>query len=261
MGNTCGIDSIQLIDNKITSLLYIPPLTDKNLFKYLNTQYSKIFIIENNKTKIATLEINPPNLTSDKILIYVHGNSEDIYTSCLGMEHIAMSLGIKVVTFDYVGYGLSTDDNNRIPSEEGCYKAINIVMEYYMSQYSKNKMYLVGISLGSGVVVEFVHKNHWTNPIMLISPYKSIGRIVYDASYIDKMFKHNMFSTYDKIHKITCPVKIIHGKDDTLINVSHGYDIYNKLKNKSLKPEWQDGRGHSTVNMTIEHLTELINFN
>src|SRR5258705_194298 len=73
---------------------------------------------------------------------------------------------------------------------------------------------LIGQSLGTGIVIDYVSKNKWDSPIILISPYKSIISVVCDSSIVKPIDK---FQSLKKIKSITCPVKIFHGKEDKTI--------------------------------------------
>ena len=110
--------------------------------------------------------------------------------------------------------------------------------------YKKN-IILVGQSLGTGIVAEYVSKNEWTTPIVLISPYKTIASVVTDSSFKEMVDK---FKTIKKLKHISCPVKIIHGQDDNIIHISHGQEIYNKLNEScKMKPLWIPSCGHNDI--------------
>jgi hypothetical protein len=136
--------------------------------------------------------------------------------------------GLDCVCYDYVGYGLSKCANNIdivYPTEDGCYRSIEIMMDVLNKKY--DKIFLVGQSLGTGVCVDYCSKTDWIDPIILISPYKSLVRVMADSclsSTID-----SSFNILDKVPKLKCPVKIIHGKNDKLICVEHGVEILNKI--------------------------------
>jgi esterase/lipase len=110
-------------------------------------------------------------------------------------------------------------------------------------------IYIIGQSLGTGIVVDFAFKNqNFKNPIMLISPYKTLDSVVLDdessCSSIKKTL--DMFETKDKIDKIEAPCKIVHGYNDELINISHGKELFSMVKNK-LEPVWLHSTGHNDI--------------
>lgn len=54
------------------------------------------------------------------------------------------------------------------------------------------------------------------------------------------------FPSIDKIHRIHSIVLIIHGTHDDVIDVSHGFALYNRLQNQT-DPLWIDGAGHNDI--------------
>ena len=63
--------------------------------------------------------------------------------------------------------------------------------------------------------------------IILISPYKSVGKILYDSSFMNILPK---FDSESKIKTVTCPAQIYHGTNDSIIDYSHGICLYNLFK-------------------------------
>ena len=221
-----GVDSISCIDDTITDSLFRPPQRNRRMITELSLKNNyKLREIEG----ISTLEINPRNKKYNKLLIFSHGNGTDILGMSSYLESLANGIGLQVVCYDYPGYGLSEGR----PSEGKCFEAIDNVINFYRNFYSSKDILLVGQSLGTGVVMHFLATNDWTSPAILISPYKSIPRVIYDVP-LECSFRHNTFSTIYKLENITAPIKIFHGKSDELISYTHSQDIYEKLKIKKL---------------------------
>ena len=203
---------------------------------------------------ISVIKIDPSSAKkSEKIVIFSHGNGCDIYTFSNQLRCYAEKFGCAFVCYDYLGYGL-TEGN---PSEENCYSAINVVVNHYVNKVGMNNVILVGQSLGTGVTIHCANEMKWKYPIILISPYKSIARVVYDSCVTESSFSHNMFCTYKKIGLLSCPIKIIHGTNDTVINVSHGKYLYTLLKNP-LDPEWREGLGHNNIYLEERDIVPML---
>jgi len=161
--------------------------------------------------------------------------------------------------YDYIGYGLSRGS----PTEEGCYRSMEAVMRYvtYELGIKTDNIYLIGESLGTGVVVDYMYKNQWTGPTILVSPYKSIARVVLDSSLT---YPFDKFMSLDKIKNIKAPIKIIHGTADNVINISHAVKLYDNLINKKFKPLWITDAGHGIFHLfsnpsVMEHYREVLN--
>ena len=255
-----GLDYIEYINDIVISLLYHPPANTKCKILKLNYLSNvKIFFITDKKfdpnIKICVCEITPEILLSDKILIFLHGNSFDIYSSYKYLKYLSNNLGIKVLTLDYPSYGLS---KGKI-SELTCNISLEIVMKFYSDKQSK--ILLVGYSLGSAIVINYASKYKWNNPIILISPFKSIPRVLYDNILLENLIVNNKYDSYIKISNTICPIKIFHGKEDKLVDISHGYDLYNKLPNKSIKPTWYENIDHNNIlnKISLDDYTLILN--
>jgi pimeloyl-ACP methyl ester carboxylesterase len=247
MGTTTsciGLDSFSSVDRVVTANIFRPPVASSLVYKLI----PELFYIDG----IATIEIRPDHLKSDHIIIYSQGNGSDINLIRPELQLYCRLFGCPVVSYNYPGYGLCKET----PSEEKCYDAISTVLKYYLDRYEPSKILLIGRSLGTGVVVNYAWRLQWLSPIVLISPYTSIGQIV--TSYnIDCLFRHNMFRTCDKIKEVQCPVRIIHGTCDNLINVSHGAMLYSLLKHP-LDPIWKHGYGHNDIILEKSDIQDLL---
>lgn len=181
-----------------------------------------------------SLVIIYPAIPSIKYLIYSHGNRSTIINGFDYWKSISNQAQCNVIIYDYIGYGLSESIR---PSEQNCYNSLETVMDYVLItlKVPSSDIILIGRSLGTSIVVNYVAKQNWTYPIMLISPYKSICTVVIDywpISLIDK------FNSDQKISKLRCPVKIIHGMDDDFISIDHSKILYSKLYDKTFDPVW-----------------------
>ena len=249
MGNftTCPIDYFDIINEQIKNLLYPYPNTLKSNIKNLNKlAQTKIFYINNSDSKIKTCvcEIIPENLQMDQcknIIIFAHGNGCDIYTFYNYLKYLSKHLDVIVVSFDYPEYGLSIGELN----EFTCYDSLTDVVNYYL-KYNKNIL-LIGQSLGTGVIIDYVSKNNWLKPIILISPYKSIPKIIFECDIVENMITKNKIASYQKIKFVKCPIKIFHGTNDNLIDISHGIELHNLMTNKTLKPQWIKNCSHNDI--------------
>ncbi len=60
------------------------------------------------------------------------------------------------------------------------------------------------------------------------------------------------FPSIDKIHRIRSIVLIIHGTEDDVIDVSHGFALYNRIQiQHQIEPLWLDGAGHNDIEVRL----------
>lgn len=251
-----GIDSIQFIDENITYLLFQAPLSNDCAIRNLALEKNHHL---KNINGFSTLEIKPESEKAKKILIFSHGNGCDILGMKKYLKNLADNLGITVVCYDYTGYGLSKGK----PSEENCNLALESVINYYKNMYDESEITLVGQSLGTGVVSHYISKNNWKTPVILISPYKSIPRVICDIPYVESCFRHNTFSTIYNIKNIKCPLKIFHGLSDDVISCYHGKYIADNMPNKTFDPTFYPNTGHNDIleALTFQDYSKVIFYN
>lgn len=247
--STFGLDYFNIIHNTINKFVYpIPSTSPDEIIRLGNNSGTKLFNIINKRDEITTCvcEIVPTNIQShtklnDRVLIFSHGNGCDIYTFYSYAKSLGEKLGIRIIIWDYPSYGLSKGELN----ERSCCQGLFDVVHHYLKQ--TNKILLVGQSLGTGVVVDYVYKNKWSNPIILISPYKSLPQVITTSSLVENLIYKNKYASYLKISKILCPIKIFHGKSDEIIDVSHCIELYNLIPKKYFKPTLFENTGHNDI--------------
>lgn len=247
-----------VVNSIVNHFAFLPPSRTTNELKALEFSQNHNYARENNN-KISYL-VSKPNVYSvtNKCILFSHGNASDILAMSPLCDYWANSVGIDCICYDYLGYGLSKEANESTsPSEEKCYKSIGMIIKELENKY--DTIYLVGQSLGTGVVVDYCAKFDWTTQIILISPYKSLTRIVADSRLSNMI--DSSFNTMEKINNLKCPVKIFHGDADDLISITHGKEIYDNLSDKTLTPTWLRGVGHNDIlgAISLYEIKEVLN--
>lgn len=248
----CNIDSIASIDETINKVLFQPPNTDPYSIYALHNGKDVILTSakDNYGHSISIIKFYP-NINPRKYIIFSHGNGCDIYTMSEYFKFLCNSFDVCVLSYDYNGYGLS----GGLPTEENCYNCLGIVVKYVKNDLnvSEDKIVLIGQSLGTGITIHYACKYNWKSPIILISPYKSIPRVMCDSSLADCCIGNYKFKSTNKIKDLTCPIKIFHGELDQVIDISHGKYLYKMLINKQLQPVWIKHADHDNILSKIEN--------
>lgn len=248
------------IDDSIDEMIFMPPMYDFLVYNELNTEYSKLYVLKSKRNnKVPMVQIRPDyNCFPEKYIVFSHGNGSDIYSMFSYLKQLSNKLNVGILAYDYVGYGLSRDEK---PTEQKCYDSIESVVNFLIEEYKLdiNNIYLVGQSLGTGIVMDYISKNQWDNPVILISPYKSICKVVFDTSFVRPIDK---FRTINKLGDITCPVKIFHGENDQVINISHAKEIYENLLDQTFDPVWFPYTDHNDIldKITVSHFREVLDY-
>ena len=242
----------QILEKYMNDRIFQPPTPYMLSMESFNSNDLNIELLETstkNSFKVSFVKITPKNYF-EKYIVFSHGNGCDISQMLKYGKYLCYTFNVCVIIYDYLGYGLSDSQ----PSEQGCYDSIEAVMDYIFSVLDvvPKNIILIGHSLGTGVVLDYVYKKNWTFPLILISPYKSIVTVVADSAFAKPIDK---FVSIDKIKYINAPIKIYHGEEDKLINVSHGKKLYELIKNKKFKPTWIPKTDHNNI---LDKLTKRI---
>lgn len=215
-----------------------------------------------NDKSVPYIQCPYSNSNSNKYIVIAHGILTGIFDMHDFCKNLSEEIKVNVICFEYPG---AIFDPEGIRNEVTCCNNLSLMIKYMINNLAieTKNIFLVGNSLGTGVVVDYVANNEWTTPIMLISPYKSIYSI--HPGYYDKIFSvyenDDIFETHKKINKITCPVKIIHSEKDTLIHIGHAKYLYNKLSNKMI-PFWLNNCDHDKVLLNVPESAwfDLLNY-
>lgn len=123
---------------------------------------------------------------------------------------------------EYFGYGPSKQYK---PSERNCYEVADAAIDYLLPKY-KN-IIIFGRSIGTGLACYLASTIEKPMALILHSPYKNIKSLVTELVGWPALFvRRRMFDNLARIQNIRCPLLIIHGQLDTLINPGHAKQLH-----------------------------------
>ena len=150
------------------------------------------------------------NNKSRQLIIYFHGNGEDlgtIYTVC---DHLRTALNLNLLAVEYPDYGIYEDPEG--PSEEKILSDAELVYNFVQDvvKLKEKDIFVMGRSLGSGPSTHLAAK---FNPgcLILVSPYTSIKSVASDKVGFLSHLLAQQFDNLSKMHSVTCPTFILHG--------------------------------------------------
>ena len=119
----------------------------------------------------------PSASKSTKILIYFHGNAEDIALTKDLIEVVQNQLNVHALIMEYEGYGVY----NGKTTAEGILKDAELVFQYVTNviRYPENDIIVFGRSIGSGPA-SFLASKHSVNSLILMSAFTSLRAVVRD---------------------------------------------------------------------------------
>lgn len=173
---------------------------------------------------IPTITITPQeNKYPDKIILYSHGNAENIGDILNTLTKLSNHLNISIFLYDYPGYGLCPG----VPSEKGCYENIKLCYNNLCERYRPENIILVGRSIGCGPST-YMAANFPVGLLVLISPFRTAVSVV----STNLTFLGDIFPNEKNIKKVKAPVFIVHGINDNIIPISHSVYLWNIIPNK-----------------------------
>ncbi|XP_050215095.1 uncharacterized protein LOC126666147 [Mercurialis annua] len=189
-------------------------------------------------------------------LLYSHGNAAD-----LGQMHelfieLRAHLRLNIMSYDYSGYGASSGK----PSEFNTYYDIEAVYNCLKKDYEvkQEDLILYGQSVGSGPTLHLASRLKKLRGVVLHSAILSGIRVLYP---VKMTFWFDIYKNIDKIRQVSCPVLVIHGTSDDIVDWSHGKRLW-ELSKEKYDPLWIKGGGHcnlETYPEYIKHLRKFIN--
>jgi fermentation-respiration switch protein FrsA (DUF1100 family) len=158
------------------------------------------------------------------VVLFCHGNAGNI-SHRLESILVFNRLSLDVFIFDYRGYGLSEGK----PTEPGTYLDAEAAWDYLVENRHADPAGIVifGRSLG-GAVASWLAKERTPGALIVESAFTSIPDIGAEAyPFLPvRLMSRFKYSTVDHIHDVTCPILIVHSRDDELISFNHGLKIF-----------------------------------
>ncbi|CAM6009899.1 unnamed protein product [Sphagnum balticum] len=200
-------------------------------------------------TEIVALYVKYP--TAGLTLLYSHGNAADLGQMHELFVELSVHLRINVLGYDYSGYGASTGK----PSEPNTYADIEAAYECLERTYGvqEKNVVLYGQSVGSGPTLDLATRKPHLRGVVLHSPILSGLRVMYPVKHT---YWFDIYKNIDKIDLVNCPVLVMHGTSDEVVDWSHGKQLH-ELSKKKYEPLWLKGGGHCNLELYPEYIKHL----
>ncbi|KAI0497008.1 hypothetical protein KFK09_023336 [Dendrobium nobile] len=187
-------------------------------------------------------------------LLYSHGNAADLGQLYDLLTELSVHLRVNVMGYDYSGYGQSSGK----PSEQNTYVDIEAVYKCLQENYGTDaeNIILYGQSVGSGPTLDLATQLSNVRAVVLHSPILSGLRVMYPVKH---SYWFDIYKNIDKVPRVTCPVLIIHGTADEVVDWSHGKRLWELCKEK-YEPLWIKGGRHCNLELYPEYIRHLKKF-
>ncbi|KAK2373829.1 hypothetical protein P8452_46720 [Trifolium repens] len=187
-------------------------------------------------------------------LLYSHGNAADLGQLYDLFVQLKVNLRVNLMGYDYSGYGASTGK----PSESSTYADIEAIYECLETEYGvgQEDVILYGQSVGSGPTLHLAAKLPRLRGVVLHSGILSGLRVLCHVKF---SFCFDIYKNINKIKKVKCPVLVIHGTEDDVVNWLHGNRLW-KMAKESYEPLWIKGGGHCNLELYPDYIRHLCKF-
>ncbi|KAL3723038.1 hypothetical protein ACJRO7_035254 [Eucalyptus globulus] len=237
--------SYKLVTDGLTGLLLLSPFPHRENVEVLRLPTRR-------GTEIVAVYVRHPMATST--LLYSHGNAAD-----LGQMYelfIELSIHLRV---NLMGYNIRSSLASFLtPSEQNTYADIEAAYKCLEESYGvkQEDIILYGQSVGSGPTVELAARLPQLRAVVLHSPILSGVRVMYP---VKRTYWFDIYKNVDKIPLVNCPVLIIHGTADEVVDCSHGKQLWELCKEK-YEPLWIKGGNHCDLELYPEFIRHLKKF-
>ena len=209
------------------------PLAKQTITTPANSQKPKHFVFDNvpfrsqecdffERVYVPCLFL-PYDAGSSKVLLYFHGNAEDIGAALPLLDVIKHQLKMHIVAVEYPGYGIYKGK----PSAAKILEDADYVFSFLtkMLGVRPSDIIVFGRSIGSGPATYLASK-HKVFSLLLMSPYTSIRSVAkHILGKVGQFLVAERFRNVDYMRNVKSPVMIIHGLKDPLIPYTQAQEL------------------------------------
>jgi hypothetical protein len=171
-------------------------------------------------------------------VLFSHGNAEDIGYDAPLLQQIR-DAGFSVFAYDYQGFGTSEGQ----PTEQHAYDDEDAAYNYLVQtmHIEPNKIVAFGRSVGTGPAT-YLASSRPIAGLILQSPFTSAFRVMTRVSVLP----FDRFNNLQRIKGVRCPLLVMHGTRDTVINISHGKKLF-AAANEPKQSLWVERGNHNDL--------------
>jgi len=190
----------------------------------------------------------PNYVASSHVLIFFHGNAEDLGNVYNLMKLFRDRLGIHIIALEYPGYGISYSK----PSTDSINDAANQVFSYVHQKlcWPSNRIIICGRSIGTGPATKLAAEKE-VAALLLVSPYRCLKSVAQNmAGCLGAMAVSTRWNTQETVKHVRCPTLFLHGREDNIIPSHHSEILYNECQASASVKRLRiiDGLGHNEMN-------------
>jgi fermentation-respiration switch protein FrsA (DUF1100 family) len=188
----------------------------------LGLPFEEVFFRTGDRLQLHGWFVPVPN--ADFTVLYCHGNGGNMMYF-LDTVNFLNGLGLNCFIFDYRGYGSSEGR----PTENGTYLDVRAAYRWLTKKKGivPQRIIIFGWSLGGSIAAYLASR---VKPRGLIidstfTSYADIGKKFYPYMPV-RWFARFNYPTIEYVRKVSCPVLVIHSRDDEIVPFEFGLSLY-----------------------------------
>ena len=230
------------------SLLYLPGVPGRQLVATpdrIGLEYEEVWLDTSDDVRVHGWFV-PGDST--RTLLYFHGNAGNISHRLHTIRQFH-ELGLSVFIIDYRGYG----ESRGRPSERGLYRDAEAAWDYLTTDRAipAAEIVVFGRSLG-GSLAAWLAAERSPHALVVDSSFTSvpdIGQDVYPWLPV-RLLSRLQHPTREHVTKASCPVLVVHSRDDEIIPFHHGEALFRAANEPKSFLELRGG--HTDAHYTSE---------
>ncbi len=203
-------------------LVYFPMKTMAATPAAIGLAYEDVLLDAGNGTSVHGWYL--PGRDDARTLLFLHGNAGNI-SHRLDSLRIFNELGLNVLIIDYSGFGQS----GGTPGERQSYEDARLAWQNLTRTrgVAPERIVIFGRSLGGGVAT-WLATQETPGGLILESSFTSVPALArkYYPMFPVRWLARIRYDNASRLPTVACPVLIAHSRDDELVPISHGRELF-----------------------------------
>lgn len=169
-------------------------------------------------------------VTARYLMIYLHGNAEDIGRCQQFCRMIRDKFQMHVLAVEYPAYGIcpgnSCDERGATDSALTAFRFVREVLRWPL-----DSVMILGRSIGTGPAIALAAE-HGVAGLILVSPFISVREVCREKLGPLAYMIEERFPNRERMPMSRSPCLIVHGKKDTMIPHRHGSELFDACQSR-----------------------------
>jgi alpha-beta hydrolase superfamily lysophospholipase len=191
------------------------------------------------------------------VLLYLHGARWNVAGSAPRIRRM-QELGFSVLAIDYRGFGKST---RVLPSEDMAYEDARAAWDWLGREHAGRPRYLFGHSLGGAIAIDLASEVADEQGVIVEGTFTSIPDVASSMKWgwlpIGPLITQR-FESVRKVAQVDSPLLVVHGANDSLIDVSLGRRLFEAARGRKHFVLVEGGSHFSTMSVGFAQYREAL---